>query len=272
MLIANTVAAAANKIWGAEKIPDLGFGIAWLGLLLFTLQIYYDFSGYTDMAVGIGGMLGFRISENFDYPYTSLSIQEFWRRWHITLSSWFRDYIYIPLGGSRVPLGRICFNLLVVFFVTGIWHGASLNFILWGLLFALFSVLERLFLGNLLKKNPVKPVNWLYTVFVVMMGWVLFRAPSLAAAVEYFGQLFSFKASTQGYTVLSYLNFEVLAAILLGILLCGFVQRPLRKVKEKLQDKPVFLIVDTALQLAILAWSLVLLVAGSYNPSIYGNF
>ena len=105
-----------------------------------------------------------------------------------------------------------------------------------------------------------------------MMGWVLFRAPSLAAAVEYFGQLFSFKVSTQGYTVLSYLNFEVLAAILLGILLCGFVQRPLRKVKEKLQDKPVFLIVDTVLQLAILAWSLVLLVAGSYNPSIYGNF
>jgi alginate O-acetyltransferase complex protein AlgI len=151
VLIANTVAAAANKIWGAEKIPDLGSGIAWLGLVLFTLQIYYDFSGYTDMAIGIGGMLGFRISENFDYPYTSLSIQEFWRRWHITLSSWFRDYIYIPLGGSRVPLGRICFNLLVVFFVTGIWHGASLNFILWGLLFALFSVLERLFLGKLLK-------------------------------------------------------------------------------------------------------------------------
>ncbi|MBO5077671.1 MAG: MBOAT family protein [Clostridia bacterium] len=272
VLIANTVAAAANKIWGAEKIPDLGSGIAWLGLVLFTLQIYYDFSGYTDMAIGIGGMLGFRISENFDYPYTSLSIQEFWRRWHITLSSWFRDYIYIPLGGSRVPLGRICFNLLVVFFVTGIWHGASLNFILWGLLFALFSVLERLFLGKLLKKNPVKPVNWLYTLFVVMMGWVLFRAPSLAAAVEYFGQLFAFKASSQGYTVLSYLNFEVMAAMLFGILLCGFVQRPLKKVKEKLQDKPVFLIVDTVLQLAILAWSLVLLVAGSYNPSIYGNF
>ena len=272
VLIANTLGAAADKIWGAEKISSLGSGIAWLGILLYTLQIYYDFSGYTDMAIGIGKMFGFRIAENFDYPYTSLSIQEFWRRWHISLSSWFRDYIYIPLGGSRVSKGRIFFNLAVVFFVTGIWHGANLTFILWGLLFALFSIIERAFLGGLLKKNPVKPVNWIYTTFVVMMGWVLFRSASLQRAFEYFGQLFSFKPSPEGYTVLSYLNFEVLAAIIAGILLCGFVQRPLRKLYEKLSYNPVFMCIDALVQLGILAWSILMLVAGSYNPSIYGNF
>jgi alginate O-acetyltransferase complex protein AlgI len=272
VLIANTIGAAADKIWGAEKISDLGSGIAWLGIVLYTLQIYYDFSGYTDMAVGVGRMLGFRICENFDYPYTSLSIQEFWRRWHISLSSWFKDYIYIPLGGSRVGKGRLFFNLAVVFFITGVWHGANLTFILWGLLFALFSIIERAFLGDLLKKNPVKPLNWIYTVFVVMMGWVLFRSSSLEGALAYFGQLFSFKASPQGYTVLSYLNFEVVAAIIAGILLCGIVQRPLRKLFEKFKDNPAFMCIDTLIQLAILAWSIIQLVAGSYNPSIYGNF
>ena len=272
VLIANTVGAAADKIWSFEKISDMGSGIAWLGIILYTLQIYYDFSGYTDMAIGIGGMLGFRISENFDYPYTSLSIQEFWRRWHISLSSWFRDYIYIPLGGNRVGKGRLFFNLFVVFIVTGIWHGADLTFILWGLMFALFSIIERAFLGDLLKKNPVKPLNWIYATFVVMMGWVLFRAPDLSSAFQYFGQLFSFKASPQGYTVLSYLNFEVMAAMLAGILLCGLVQRPLRKLYEKFENKPVFMCIDGLVQLAILAWSIVMLVSGSYNPSIYGNF
>ena len=272
VLIANTLGAMADKIWGAEDISALGSGVAWLGILFYTLQIYYDFSGYTDMAIGTGAMFGFKISENFDYPYTSLSIQEFWRRWHISLSSWFRDYIYIPLGGNRRGKGRLFFNLFVVFFVTGIWHGANLNFILWGMLFAVLSIIERAFLGELLKKNPVKPVNWLYATFAVMMGWVLFRAPSLAAAGQYYGQLFAFKASSQGLTVLSYLNMEVLAAAIAGILLCGFVQRPLAKVYEKVRDNTVFICVDTLVWLCILAWSIVQLVSGSYNPSIYGNF
>lgn len=272
VLIANTLGAAADKIWGAEKISDLGSGTAWLGILLYTLQIYYDFSGYTDMAIGAGGMFGFKIKENFDYPYTSLSIQEFWRRWHISLSTWFRDYIYIPLGGNRRGKGRLFFNLFVVFLVTGIWHGANLTFILWGLLFALFSIIERAFLGDLLKKNPVKPLNWIYTIFVIMMGWVLFRSSSLSNAFEYFGQLFSFRPSPQGYTALSYLNFEAVAAIIAGILFCGPVQRPLTKKFEKIKDKPAVLCIDTVLQLAILVWSLIMLVSGSYNPSIYGNF
>jgi len=272
VLIANTLGAMADKIWGAEDITALGSGIAWLGILFYTLQIYYDFSGYTDMAIGTGAMFGFKISENFDYPYTSLSIQEFWRRWHISLSSWFKDYIYIPLGGNRRGKGRLFFNLFVVFFVTGIWHGANLTFILWGLLFAVLSIIERAFLGDLLKKNPVKPVNWIYATFMVMMGWVLFRAPSLQAAGQYYGQLFSFKASSQGLTVLSYLNMEVLIATIAGILFCGLVQRPLSKVYEKVRDNTAFICVDTLVWLAILAWSVIQLVSGSYNPSIYGNF
>ncbi|MBO4326618.1 MAG: MBOAT family protein [Clostridia bacterium] len=272
VLIANTVGAAADKIWAFENIADMGSGIAWLGIILYTLQIYYDFSGYTDMAIGIGGMLGFKISENFDYPYTSLSIQEFWRRWHISLSSWFRDYIYIPLGGNRVGKGRLFFNLFIVFLVTGIWHGANLTFILWGLMFALFSIIERAFLGDVLRKNPVKPLNWIYATFVVMMGWVLFRAPSLSSAFAYYGQLFSFKASLQGYTVLSYLNFEVMVAMIAGIILCGPVQRALGKLYKKIEAKPLFLCADGIVQLAILVWSMIMLVSGSYNPSIYGNF
>ena len=272
VLIANVVAVSVDKIWKIEDLSSIGTGLAWFGLVLYTLQIYYDFSGYTDMAIGVGLMFGFDITENFNYPYTSFSIQEFWRRWHMSLSFWFRDYIYIPLGGSRCSKARIYFNLFMVFLLTGIWHGANLTFILWGLLFALFSIIERAFLGDLLKKNPVKPVNWLYTTFVVMMGWVLFRAPNLEAAGRYFRQLFIFKPSSAGLTVLSYLDMEILAALVLGILLVGFLQRPLAKVYEKVKNNLVFMSADTVLQIVILIWAILMLYGGSYNPSIYGNF
>lgn len=272
VLIANILAVPVDKIWAIEDVSSLGTGLAWFGLILYTLQIYYDFSGYTDMAIGVGLMFGFDIMENFNYPYTSFSIQEFWRRWHMSLSFWFRDYIYIPLGGSRCSKARIFFNLFMVFLLTGIWHGANLTFILWGLLFALFSIIERAFLGDLLKKNPVKPLNWIYTTFVVMMGWVLFRAPNLAAAGEYFRQLFLFKPSSAGLTLLSYLNMETLVALAAGILLIGFLQRPLAKVYDKIKTNLVFMSADTVVQIVILVWALLMLYSGSYNPSIYVNF
>jgi alginate O-acetyltransferase complex protein AlgI len=271
VIIANTVGSVVNQIW-IDDINTIGSGIAWLGVLLYTLQIYYDFSGYTDMAIGVGRMFGFEICENFDYPYTSLSIQEFWRRWHMSLSSWFRDYIYIPLGGNRKGYGRTLFNLFIVFLVTGIWHGANLTFILWGLLFAVFSIIERVFLGSWLKKNPIKPLNWLYTMFVVMMGWVLFRAPNLYLAIKYFIQLFAFHSSTTGTTVFSYLNIEVLVAILAGVLLSGIVQRPLKAFYEKVRGKILFVSIDVVVQLAIFAMAIILIISGSYNPSIYGAF
>lgn len=272
VLIANVVAKAVDDIWVAEKIATHSTGTAWLGLILYAIQIYYDFSGYTDMAIGVGGMFGFKITENFNYPYTSLSVQEFWRRWHMSLSFWFRDYIYIPLGGSRCSKWRIYFNLFIVFLLTGIWHGTTKTFICWGLLFAIFSIVERAFLGDLLKKNPIKPINWLYTMFVVLMGWVLFRAPGLRWALKYMGRLFAFAPATTGLTALTYLNLEVIIAAIAGILFSGFVQRPFKQAYMKLQENGIVFGIDTLIQLVLFVWSLIRLVGGSYNPSIYGNF
>ena len=276
VLIANVVAETVDKIFNSTgtymKVDNMGAPIAWLGALLYTIQIYYDFSGYTDMAVGVGKMLGFTIDENFNYPYTSLSVQEFWRRWHITLSTWFKDYIYIPLGGSRCSKARACFNVGVVFLTTGIWHGANLTFIVWGLIFVVMSIIERLFLGDWLKKNPIKPVNWLYTILVVVLGWVFFRADNLDFAFRFIGQMFSFKASPVGYSVVTYLSTEVLLAMLFGIVFCGALQRPLGGFYENNKNSMWFRIVDVVFQLIILGFCIIRIVGGSYAPSIYANF
>ena len=275
VLIANIVAETVDKIFNSQKtfmdVDKMGALIAWLGIILYTIQIYYDFSGYTDMAIGVGGMLGFKIDENFNYPYTSFSVQEFWRRWHISLSNWFKDYIYLPLGGSRCSKARACFNVAVVFLVTGIWHGANLTFIVWGLIFVVFSILERLFLGNLLKKNPVKPVNWLYTILVVMIGWVFFRSDNLDFAGRFIGQMFSFKGSPY-YSVFTYLSVEVIVALVCGILFSGALQRPLGGVYTKIKEKIPVRVIDVIIQLAILAFCIIRIVGGSYAPSIYQNF
>lgn len=280
VLVANVLALQVDRIFSSGStnvdVTQLGAPIAWIGILFYTLQIYYDFSGYTDMAIGIGRMLGFKIDRNFEYPYTALSTQDFWRRWHITLSSWFKDYIYIPLGGSRCSKARACFNVAVVFFVTGIWHGANLTFIAWGLVFVITSVLERLFLGDLLKKNPVKIINWLYTIFVVMMGWVLFRSDNLDFAFKYFAQLFSFKSSPAGYSVLSYLGIEVFVATIIGILFSGLIQRPLKPAFDKLGENMGIRTFDNVVRyvliLAIFAFCLFKIVGGSYSSSIYMQF
>ena len=276
VLIANIVAETVDKIFNSQKtfmdVDKMGAPIAWLGIILYTLQIYYDFSGYTDMAIGVGGMLGFKIDENFNYPYTSFSVQEFWRRWHISLSSWFKDYIYIPMGGSRCSKARACFNVAVVFLVTGIWHGANLTFIVWGLIFVVFSIIERLFLGELLKKNPVKPLNWLYMMLVIMIGWVFFRSDTLAFAGSFIGQMFSFRGSTAGYSVLSYLSLEIIIALVCGIVFSGALQRPLAGPFSKIKDKKFVKILEYVFLAAIFVLSLIKIVGGSYAPSIYQNF
>lgn len=261
VLIANTLGSTADKIWALET-NQLGAGLAWLGMLSYTLQIYYDFSGYSDMAIGLGRMLGFRWKENFDYPYTSLSIQEFWRRWHISLSSWFKNYVYIPLGGNRKGQAATCRNLLIVFLLTGIWHGANFTFILWGLMYAVLLVAERLFLGRLLQKNPLKIFNWIYTMFFVMIGWVFFRSDNLVIARRYIRQLFCF--GTSPYSVLSYLSMQVILALVLGILGAGFVQKIFR-------DKPGIR-GSFVVQIAILVVSILCIAAGTYNPFIYSQF
>ncbi|MCQ2530399.1 MAG: hypothetical protein MJ086_04005 [Lachnospiraceae bacterium] len=295
IIIANTVALVSEQIWAAHgdavalaqanagsTIYSIPTTVAWFGLLLYTLQIYFDFSGYTDMAIGISRMFGIEICENFDYPYTSLSIREFWRRWHISLSSWFRDYIYIPFGGSKKGTFRTCINLIIVFLVTGIWHGADFTFIIWGGIFAVFTVLERLFLGKLLDKNPVKIINWLYTIFVVMMGWVFFRAPDLNSALCYFKSLFgngmissgtaSLSTSAMTMTVVSLLSVDLIAAIIAGILFCGFIQRLLQKKYMAICNSVIVIGIDTLLQIAILIWSMLMILQGSFIPSVYGGF
>jgi alginate O-acetyltransferase complex protein AlgI len=190
VLIANPLALVADRIFDLPP-GEVGMAAAWLGITCYTLQIYFDFSGYSDMAIGLGKMFGLNFLENFNFPYISKSIQEFWRRWHISLSSWFRDYLYIPLGGNRKGPYRTYFNLFFVFLITGFWHGASWNFVVWGLFHGMFLIIERLGLGKLLAKTWA-PINHSYVILVAMVGWVFFRADDLPLALEYLGAMFSF--------------------------------------------------------------------------------
>jgi len=181
VIIADQLGALADTVFAGSYPSVWGH---WIGILAYTLQIYYDFSGYSDMAIGLGRCFGFTFLENFNYPYISRSVREFWRRWHMSLSGWFRDYLYIPLGGSRKGVLRTYLNLLIVFFVTGLWHGASFNFIVWGLYYGLFLIIERVGFGKLLDKAP-RVLGHLYTLLIVIVGWVFFRADTLADALVY---------------------------------------------------------------------------------------
>ena len=190
VLIANTFAAIADGIF-AQQLNDLSTLYAWTGVIAYSIQIYFDFSGYSDMAIGLGKMLGFDFLENFNYPYVARSIREFWRRWHISLSTWFRDYVYISLGGNRKGNLQTYLNLFIVFFVTGLWHGSSWNFVIWGLFHGAFLILERLFLGRILK-NLWRPLQHIYTLLVVIVGWVFFRIENLSDAILLLKRMFLF--------------------------------------------------------------------------------
>ncbi|MBO6260972.1 MAG: MBOAT family protein [Lachnospiraceae bacterium] len=270
VIIANSLAECADSIW-ASDIGSLGTATAFLGAVCYTLQIYYDFSGYSDMAIGLGKMLGFEFRENFNYPYTSLSVREFWRRWHISLSSWFRDYVYIPLGGSRRGLNRTCINLVIVFLLTGIWHGANFTFIFWGLYYAVFLLIERLFLGKYLDKNPVKVLNVVYTFLVVMVGWIFFRSDNIIQGFEFTGQLFAGAGSVDN-SILNFISMRLLLVLPPALLLSGPVQRLLEKVYKKYSDNIAVKIVDLCIQMSLLLVSIVLIVSGTYNPFIYFQF
>jgi alginate O-acetyltransferase complex protein AlgI len=187
VLIANNVATAADGIFALAP-SELTAAHAWLGIVCYTLQIYFDFSGYSDMAIGLGRMFGFRFPENFRWPYIADTVQDFWRRWHMSLSSWFRDYLYVPLGGNRASKRRMYFNLVLVFFLCGLWHGASWSFVVWGLYHGTFLVVERLGLAGVVRRFPA-PVRHAYLLVVVMIGWVFFRADTLQHAVAYLGAM-----------------------------------------------------------------------------------
>ena len=271
VLLSNTFAEMADAIW-AQDIATLVAPVAWLGILAYTLQIYYDFSGYSDMAIGIGRMLGFTFKENFNYPYTAFSIKEFWQRWHISLSSWFKEYIYIPLGGNKKGLKKTCRNIFIIFLLTGIWHGANFTFIVWGLMYAVLQIAERMFLGKWLEKNPIKIFNWLYTILFVIIGWVFFRATSISQAITFIGQMFSFSKGTGGHSIITYLSMTGIIMFVIGILTSGLLQRPLKKVYEKHSAKTVVIIVDYLIQFSLLALCILFLVGGTYNPFIYFQF
>ena len=269
VIVANACGKVAEAVFGAE-IAVLGTGVAWLGLLCYTIQIYFDFSGYSDMAIGLGRMFGFTFNENFNYPYTSLSITEFWRRWHVSLSSWFKEYVYIPLGGNRQGKWRTLLNLFIVFLLTGIWHGANYTFILWGVFYGVIIVLERLFFKNWLDKNKVKPLNWLYTMLVVMLLWVFFRADSVGYAFAFIGKLFDFSHGT--LVIHEMLGLWGWCVLLFGIAFCGIVQRLVEKQYDGIKAKTWVFWVDFALQMVLLLLCVVLLINDSFNPFIYFQF
>jgi alginate O-acetyltransferase complex protein AlgI len=291
MLLANPLAVAADGIFGvpADGIPGVPVdgltpGLAWLGIVCYALQIYFDFSGYSDMAIGLGRMFGFTFPENFDYPYVARSVTEFWRRWHMSLSSWFRDYLYIPLGGNRCGRFRTYFNLVLVFFLCGLWHGASWNFILWGLLHGAFLVVERMGLSRVLERLWA-PLRHAYLLLVVLAAWVFFRASTLGYALGYLAALAGFASGTgvDHYPQL-YLTRELLLALAVAPLaampclpaLVRLRDRILARAEEAPGLAPPL---SATLGLAAAAVQMLLLVAcaaqlasGTHNPFIYFRF
>lgn len=264
ILISNYVGKVADIAFGTQG--GLSVAMAWLGAVAYTLQIYFDFSGYSDMAIGLGRMFGFHFLENFNHPYVSKSITEFWRRWHITLSTWFRDYVYIPLGGNRVSKGRNIFNIFVVWFLTGVWHGANWTFILWGLLYFLLLLFEKL-------TGFHKRTGWymhIYTMFFVILGWVLFRADNLRAAAVYLGNMFGIGATGLADATFTdcLANSAVVfaAALLLSLPVVSWVGTKLAK-KRALRDVLVALSVA-----AVFAAAVLVCIKATYNPFIYLNF
>lgn len=268
VIVSNTVAAICDGIFGSTNtVPAF---TAWVGVICYALQIYFDFSGYSDMAIGMGHMLGFDFLENFNYPYVSCSVQEFWRRWHISLSSWFRDYLYIPLGGNRRGKVRTYINLIIVFACTGLWHGASFSFIVWGLWHGLFLVIERLGFKKVLDKLP-KFIGWIYTMLVVLVGWVFFRADTLSAAMKYLGEMFSFSGGVaNGMAQFDNLSFII---TVIAIILCTPVYQFLKGKLEKTEvGKKAAFVIGAVLATGLFILSVIFLTGSGYNPFIYFRF
>lgn len=268
VLLANNI----GLVWTAVKAMDysnISAGTAWIGILAFTFQIYFDFSGYSDMAVGLGKMLGFNFPINFDYPYISKSITEFWRRWHITLGSWFRSYVYIPLGGNRNGTFKTIRNLIIVWALTGLWHGASWNFILWGLYFGILIIIERLGWGKILEKLPAV-VSRLYTFVLVVFGWVLFDVDTLSNAWSFFKAMFGANGTLYDNTA----NYLLISNIVIFII-CIFASTTLytetiNKIKEK--KAGIINYLAPAAQLIMLLVCTAYLVDATYNPFLYFRF
>jgi alginate O-acetyltransferase complex protein AlgI len=275
ILIADEVARVANGIFALNP-TELTLPYAWLGVLAYTFQIYFDFSGYSDMAIGLARMFGFRFIENFNMPYLSQSISEFWRRWHISLGNWMKEYLYIPLGGNRVSLGRSYLNLVVVFTLSGFWHGASWAFVAWGLWHGLFLVLDRVFLNRITAKLP-KFINVTFTFFLVVIGWVLFRSPTFEQAAAIYSRMFDFGtlfSQMPNYYEAEIINTKgwmlfALAAIITFAPLSSTVNSVLNSLWAKC---PAKLIVRSVAALILLGLSVVSMAESGFSPFLYYQF
>ena len=268
VLIANVLAQLISAYKASAEQTVL---YAWLYAIAFTLQIYFDFSGYSDMAIGLGRIFGFTFPENFAYPYISKSITEFWRRWHISLGTWFRDYLYIPLGGSRCSRARHIFNILVVWMATGFWHGAAWNFIFWGLVYAVLLIAEKFFLLPALKKGSVLP--HIYVLLAVTLGFVLFDASSVSDALHWLGALFGVGAAPGLGTEAVYMLRS--HGVVLALAALGATPLPARLLKRAQEAKPLAPVMAVAAPLstlALLALCTAFLVDGSFNPFLYFRF
>ena len=266
------IANAAGQLWEeiSARQGHTSALTAWLGALAFALQIYYDFSGYSDMAIGLGGMFGFTLPENFLHPYESASVAEFWRRWHVTLGVWFREYLYIPLGGNRCGAGRQIFNLFVVWFLTGLWHGAGWNFILWGLYFFVLLVLERFVFKKLLPKLPAAARHVL-TLLLVLVSWVIFACGDMPTLGAYLKSMFA--GPPADGAALYYLRSYALPLFLGAALSVRLVPNALKALEARLETHKTAVFVCKAVgALALAAVSVVSIVAGAYNPFLYFRF
>ncbi|MER2108118.1 MAG: MBOAT family O-acyltransferase [Solibacillus sp.] len=265
VLLANQFALLADTIF-AKSDSELTFTLAWIGIIAYTLQIYFDFSGYSEMAVGLGKMFGFTFPRNFNYPYISQSVSEFWRRWHMTLGSFFREYVYIPLGGNRVSKFKLYRNLFIVWLLTGIWHGAAFTFIVWGLFYGTLIALERGPWGKILEKLP-RVCRHLYVIFAFVLGWVVFRAESIEHAFMYYAKMFSFDLAYVKMDLSFYAN-EYLIVLIAGVILSTPIYPKLMsKVNNDFK-----IIIESCLIMILFLVVILSLATSSYNPFIYFRF
>lgn len=267
VLLANQMGAVWSDIYALGG--DVSALMAWTGAIAYTFQIYFDFSGYSDMAIGLGRMFGFKFPENFRYPYQSVSITDFWRRWHITLSTWFKEYLYIPLGGNRRGLARQALNLLIVWSLTGFWHGAGWNFVMWGLYYFVILFIEKLFLLKALDKLP-KFFRHVYALLLIIIGWVIFASDDVSVLLPYLGSMFGANGAVGGMDVYTLLT----KAVLLIICCVASTELPKRlflSATGAMNEKAAFTL-KSVLTIALLALSMILLIGDSYNPFLYFRF
>lgn len=274
ILIANSVGLVADQIF---NVPIVGMSVvlSWIGIISYTGQIYFDFSGYSDMAIGLGHMFGFEFLENFNYPYISKSITEFWRNWHISLGTWFRDYVYIPLGGNRVNTFKFLRNILIVWFLTGLWHGAAWNFIIWGLYYGVILVLEKAFIGDQIKKMKI-PFQHLYTMILVMIGWLIFRSETMEYALSYLKIMFGIGdqpwIDNQAIYYLDKYKHVMILSIILSMPIYPYIKNKIEKTFLGWKKNLILNYIEPFLLMLIFLISIMYLVNSTFNPFIYFRF